>query len=59
MSKRHGRSRQTNPNRSRSKNNPGGRRNDPKTDWSEYNKGRRAGGQRYVRWMRRIADIAR
>lgn len=38
MSKRHGKSRQTNPHRARSKNNPGGRRNDPKTDWSEYNK---------------------
>ena len=48
-----------NPNHTRSKNNPGGRRSDPKTDWSEYNRGRRAEGQRYVRWMRRIADIAR
>ncbi len=59
MSKRYGKSRQTNPNHARSKNNPGGRRNDPKTDWSKYNKGRRAEGQRYVRWMLRIADIAR
>ena len=49
MSKRHGKSRQTNPNHTRSKNNPGGIRNDPKTDWSKYNKGRRAESQRYVR----------
>ena len=59
MSKRYGKSRQTNPNRARSKNNPGGRRRDPKTDWPKYNEGRRAEGKRYVRWMRRIADIAR
>ena len=59
MSKRHGKSRQTAPNHTRSKNNPGGRRNCPKTDWPKYNKGRRAEGQRYVRWMRRMADIAR
>ena len=42
MSKRHGKSRQTNPNRARSKNNPDGKWNDPKTDWSEYNKDRRS-----------------
>jgi len=52
-------SRQTNPNHTRSKNNPGGRRNYPKTDWPRYNKGRRAEGQRYVRWMPRMAYTAR
>ncbi len=41
MSKRHGKSRQTNPNRAGSKSNPYGKRNDPKTDRSEYNKDRR------------------
>ena len=59
MSKRHGKSRQTNPNRARSKNNPGGKRNDPKTDWPGYNKDRRSEGRRFIRWMRRIAEIAR
>ena len=59
MSKRHGKPRQTNPNRARSKNNPGGKRNDHKTDWSEYNKDRRSEGQRLVQWMCRIAGIAR
>ena len=59
MSKRHDKSRQTNPNRARSKNNPDGKRNDPKTDWSEYNKDRRSEGRRFVRWMRQIAEIAR
>ena len=47
------------PNRPRSRNDPDGRRNDPETDWSEYNKGRRSEGRRFVRWMRRIANIAR
>ncbi len=59
MSKRHGKSRQTNPNRARSKNNPDGKRNDPKTDWSGYNKDRRSEGRRFIRWMRQIAEIAR
>ena len=59
MSKRHEKPRQANPNRARSKNNPDGKRNDPKTDWSEYNKGRRSEGRRFVRWMRQIAEIAR
>ncbi len=59
MSKRHGKSRQTNPNCAKSKSNPDGKRNDPKTDWSEYNKGRRSEGRRFVRWMRQIAEIAR
>ena len=59
MSKRHEKSRQTNPNRARSKNNPGGKRNDPKTDRSGYNKDRRSEGRRFVRWMRQIAEITR
>ena len=58
MSKNKKAGKKHNPNRTRSKNNPGGRRNDPKTDWAEYSRGRRSEGQRYVRWMRRIADIA-
>ena len=48
-----------NLNRPRSKNNLDGRRNDPETHWSKYNKGRRSEGRRFVRWMRRIACIAR
>ena len=59
MSKRHGKSRQTNPNRAGSKSNPYGKRNDPNTDRSEYNKDRRLEGRRLVRWMRRIAAIVR
>lgn len=52
-------SKQSNPNRARSKNNPGGKRNDPKIDWSSYNKGRSAEGQTYIQRMNEIADIVR
>ena len=48
-----------NPNRSKSKNNPVGKRNDFQINWAEYNRGRRAEGQRYTEWMRRVADKAR
>ena len=47
------------PNRPRSKNNPDGRRNGPETNWSKYDEGRRSEGRRFVRWMRRMACIAR
>ena len=50
--------RQANPNRARSKNNPGGKRDGHKTDWFWYDEGRRLESQSYVRWMRRMADIA-
>ena len=59
MSKRHEKSRQTNPNRARSKNNSDGKRNDPKTDWSKYNTGRRSEDKRFIRWLRQIAEIVR
>ena len=38
---------------------PTGRGTTPKTDRSEHNKDRRLEGRRLVRWMRRIAAIAR
>lgn len=59
MSKKHGKTRQPNPNRARSKNNPKGKRNDPKTNWSEYNKGRSQEGELFVHWMTQIAIFAR
>ena len=59
MGKRHGESRQTSPSRARSQNDPDGNGNDPKTDWSWYNKGRRPEGKRIIRRMRRMAEIAR
>ena len=58
MTKKYGKTRQTNPNRARSKNNPDGRRKDPKTDWPKYNKGRRAEGRLFVQWMRWLSDVA-
>ena len=59
MSKNKKAGKKRNPNRSRSKNNPVGKRNDPQINWAEYNRGRRAEGQRYTEWMRRVADKAR
>ena len=59
MSKRYGKSRQTNPSRARSKNNLDGKRNGPKTNWSEYNKDCRSEEQRCVRWVCQTAGIAR
>ena len=59
MSKRHGKSRQTNPNRARSKNNPGGKGNDPPADWFRYSRDRRSEDKRFVQWLRRIAEIVR
>ena len=47
-----------NPNRARSKNNPNGKRKDPKIDWSSYNKARRSEGENYVEWLGRIAEEA-
>ena len=48
-----------NPNRARSKNNPDGKRNDPKTDWPEYNKGRASEGKNYLGGLVAIADKIR
>ena len=59
MSKNKKAGKKLNPNRPRSKNNPVGKRNDPQINWAEYNRGRRAEGQRYTEWMRRVADKAR
>ncbi len=59
MGKRHGESRQASPNRARSKNDPDGKGNDPKTDWSWYNKGSHPEGKGIIRRMRRMAEIAR
>lgn len=59
MSKKYVKTRQTNPNRTRSENNPNRIRNDPQMDWTKYNKGRHSKGQRFVRRMCRIADITR
>ena len=59
MSKKYVKTRQTNTNRARSKNNPNRRRNDPQMVWTKYNKGRHSKGQRFVRRMCRIADITR
>lgn len=59
MSKRYGKSRQTNPNCARSKNNPGGKKNDSPDGLVQYNKGRRSEGRRFIRWMHQIAEIAR
>ena len=59
MSKNKKAGKKRNPNRPRSKNNPVGKRNDPQIDWPAYNEGRRAEGQRYTEWMRRVADTAR
>ena len=53
------RKRKGNPNRARSKNNLVGKRNDPKIDWSEYNKGRDAEGSNYLENLGKIADKAR
>ncbi len=60
MSKRYGKSKKAgNPKRNRSKNNPKGKRNDPKINWSKYNKKREAEGDNHDTWMRKIADKAR
>ena len=60
MSKRYGKSKKAgNPKRGRSKNNPKGKRNDPKTNWSKYNKKRESEGDNYDKWMRKIADKLR
>ena len=61
MNKERGKStaRKGNPNRARSKNNPNGKRNDPKTDWPEYNKGRASEGKNYLEGLVAIADKVR
>ena len=59
MSKNKKAGKKRNPNRPKSKNNPVGKRSDPPIDWSAYNEGRRAEGQRYTEWMRGVADKAR
>ena len=62
MSKKSGKSGKRtggNPNRARSKNNPNGKRKDPKIDWSSYNKARRSEGENYVEWLGRVAEEAR
>ena len=48
-----------NPNRPKSKNNPKGKRDEPKTDWKEYNGRRKAEGENYSTWMRILADGVR
>ena len=57
MNKKYVKTRQTNPNRTRSENNPNRIRNDPQMDWTKYNKGRHSKGQIFVRRMCRIVDI--
>ena len=59
MSKNKKAGKRHNHSRPESKNNPDGRRNDPETDWPKYNGGRRSEGRGFVRWMRRMAGIAR
>ena len=59
MGKKYGKSRKGNPNRARSKNNPNGKRNDPKINWPEYNKGRDSEGENYLKGLVKIADKAR
>ena len=49
----------SNPNRSRSKNNPDGKRNDPQIDWPTYNEGRRSEGRHYAEWFPKVANKAR
>ena len=49
----------SNPNRPRSKNNPDGKRKDPKIDWAAYNRRRKAEGADYDAKMKDLADKAR
>ena len=49
----------SNLNRPRSRKNPNGKRNDPRIDWSKYNKGRKSEGNYYIKWMPEIANKAR
>ena len=47
------------PNRARSKNNPDGKRNDPKTDWPKYSKDRASEGKNYLGGLAAISDKVR
>ena len=53
------RNRNRSPNRARSKNNPNGKRNDPKIDWPKYNKGRASEGANCLNGLANVADKVR